>query len=901
MTDGQHWQVWQWPPKIGIDTPINNKVHLVLDARKNLENIYSFLKNASLFSDGMKLWPPKRPASVFSGYEETLTVIWSKRKSNRDAKTQYSLWLDSMRASGMVPEDEADIQEMFIRHCVLVTIARAVTNALLDPDIKQQDKREETLSSGFINWIGQTEDGRQWRDGIQQLTDQYDWRRRPGDVLRTLYQDIIPSEQRKIYGEYYTPDWLAEMLADIVLDPKWLKRSIRKARHAKRNKSIDNELSGIGVLDPTCGSGTFLYHTARRLLNTKALRDSGLSAEEKSDIVVSLLHGIDIHPVAVEFSRATLLRALPAPPSNPDAMLNIWQGDSLLIDWGKGAIQSDLFSSSENTGVFTFRSASKKMRFDIPVAFTKTPTFNQDIRRFVERASLQGDFIDIDDLTKGLSKDDAKTLAKGFDELKEICKNEGNGVWAHYILNTVSPSLLAERGVDRILANPPWVRINEIQVLNRKVAFEKLAKDLNIWPGKQHATAFDIAAAFIIQCGSTYLIGEHTKAAWLTNRAAISAGNWSKYREQVKERNNLTYWIDFSKLREAPFTGAASCAWLQEVDGKNQQMVLINRDNRIKRIDSWSLVQQRTKLEISQSKKSAAPSQYIDNNGKVVFRNGATLFPQSLICVDLSQEISEDDENVTGKTVTGKHNPWNTYGNQKFTVPKSWYVETVFSYDLLPYTLRNKLTRCIIPLDDTGTSFVENPDENEYWRSASDIYEDKRGKGSTTPKTLIKRLNHQGSLLTQLLQPDNEQGMAKRRVVYNGSGQLLRAARASLKQIVEHGCYYFDAESEEEALYLCAIINAEVLQERFSDSRETDRHFDTHPWRKVPIPRFNAKKSNHKHLVKLALDAEKIAAGAINEKGTYGQIKISQEIRMQIAKSDIGKDINRTVSKIVTQ
>ncbi len=76
-------------------------------------------------------------------------------------------------------------------------------------------------------------------------------------------------------------------------------------------------------------------------------------------------------------------------------------------------------------------------------------------------------------------------------------------------------------------------------------------------------------------------------------------------------------------------------------------------------------------------------------------------------------------------------------------------------------------------------------------------------------------------------------------MVYNGSGQYLRVARGR-SEVVEHGCYYLDVQAPDEALYLITLLNADALQPAYAAARETDRHFDTRFWRKVPLPRFDA-------------------------------------------------------------
>jgi hypothetical protein len=59
------------------------------------------------------------------------------------------------------------------------------------------------------------------------------------DVLKRVYQSLIPRGLRHLMGEYYTPDWLVDFTIE------------------KSGYSFDLEAT---ALDPTCGSGTFLTH-----------------------------------------------------------------------------------------------------------------------------------------------------------------------------------------------------------------------------------------------------------------------------------------------------------------------------------------------------------------------------------------------------------------------------------------------------------------------------------------------------------------------------------------------------------------------------------------------------------------------------------------------------------------
>ena len=95
------------------------------------------------------------------------------------------------------------------------------------------------------------------------------------DVLKVLYESIIVASTRKKLGEYYTPDWLAEQVV------------------AEAIKSPLTER----VLDPACGSGTFLFHAVRKHILASEKKGRPLSAT--LDSLTDSVMGLDLHPVAV--------------------------------------------------------------------------------------------------------------------------------------------------------------------------------------------------------------------------------------------------------------------------------------------------------------------------------------------------------------------------------------------------------------------------------------------------------------------------------------------------------------------------------------------------------------------------------------------------------------------------
>jgi type I restriction-modification system DNA methylase subunit len=128
------------------------------------------------------------------------------------------------------------------------------------------------------------------------------------DLLKKLYQYLVPKSIKHDLGEYYTPDWLAEYLL---------------------NRLSDNGNPDIRVLDPACGSGTFLTLVLKKIMKQLS------SATGNSDMLKKILEnviGFDINPIAVLAARTNYLIGISclAKLGEDEIEIPIYQSDSVL-------------------------------------------------------------------------------------------------------------------------------------------------------------------------------------------------------------------------------------------------------------------------------------------------------------------------------------------------------------------------------------------------------------------------------------------------------------------------------------------------------------------------------------------------------------------------------------------
>ena len=199
----------------------------------------------------------------------TLDAMWRQVGGDGAVQTKYIEWQSLLSiVYGSAVGDEG----LFLRHTYLALFARGLAFVALErraPTAVQVEgviTGESFKSMGFENfveddfftWMRSPDVLEQARGLLQsiasRLTAAYDLRAVREDLLKELYQELVDPQTRHDLGEFYTPDWLAEL-------------TLRKAGFPP-DKTAD--ATNASILDPSCGSGTFLF-TAVRLLSASSV------------------------------------------------------------------------------------------------------------------------------------------------------------------------------------------------------------------------------------------------------------------------------------------------------------------------------------------------------------------------------------------------------------------------------------------------------------------------------------------------------------------------------------------------------------------------------------------------------------------------------------------------------
>jgi hypothetical protein len=261
------------------------------------------------------------------------------------------------------------------------------------------------------------------------------------DVLRDLYQGLVPGKLRQSLGEFYTPDWLVSLTVDKVTECDWLYQR---------------------VLDPTCGSGAFLLDVLRR--KKASARSAGWSPAKIVQNLCDTVWGFDLNPLAVQTARVNFLMEIAD-------LLRLVPGITieipiLLAD----AIYSPAKNPERGADIVEYKFGSQVARLEIllPVALAKDRELLDNVFEVLADAvEYDKEYIEAEAslAAAGLIKESDVSawrapLKHTYDQVLALHRRDWNGVWFRIVRNFFW-SATAEP-FDCIVGNPPWVRWSKL-------------------------------------------------------------------------------------------------------------------------------------------------------------------------------------------------------------------------------------------------------------------------------------------------------------------------------------------------------------------------------------------------------------------------------------------------------
>jgi hypothetical protein len=837
---------------------------------------------------------------AFADAMEALSRAWGVVGQSSEPRLALDTWQRYLTVTyGQLADQQSeDLLRLFLTHTYLASLARLLIWAslskgktattlretakdILSGRFFEEQRIENIVEDDFFHWVRGAKAeailAPVWERILSQL-ETYDLALLNQDILKGVYQELVDPKDRHDLGEYYTPDWLCERVVAELLPAEGF----------------------VSVLDPSCGSGSFLRAAITHLLDANP---QGGDATRLRRILENVV-GIDIHPLAVIISRATYLLAIRSivKASKRPVQIPVYLADSLFLPTEvtqytlgevpgyeikigdrKVSIPEELVKRPELFDPAI--TAAAKIALDHAEQGTESPRM---LAAYLKRIAPQiADHTDADRMIDAVWKFTA--------ELSDLIKRKQNSIWAFIVRNSDRPAMLRDR-FDFILGNPPWLSYRYIADPEYQAEIKKRAvKDYAIAPRHQKLfTQMELATIFLAHTLSTFA-RTGGNLGFVMPLSVLAADQHQNLRSrQYKAPIRLTSYWDLRAVR--PVFKVPCCVLFASKEkthprptttyslpAKQWEGQLPQRDLSWREAEplltpakgTAHLIYLGTGNALSTKKGRTSPNTPSPYDKS--FHQGATILPRNFYFVRVHDMIGPIDPDRLYSVETDPEQaedakpPYDTV-KMKGRVEGRFIFSTALSRHLLPFALLSPPPILLPSESEGGTLAVLTADDlrskgyREFakWVREAETIWNKARKQKAEKQTLYERLDYHAGLTCQPLS-------SPYLVLYNAAGTNLSAAvvdRNSLPLpfVVDHKLYWAAFHNADEAHYLAAILNSNVPNDEIKPFQSVGLMGERDIHKKVlelPIPSFDQNKPDHRRLASLSAQAHGVAGAYI--------------------------------------
>lgn len=922
LTDGAEWRLYHL-----IGGTLHEVAMLDISTSHDGERLAAWLEAVLATEHNVRPTPHEIRDRLGSGSpaylldHASLSALYESVKSDPEVMLKRELWAVLLRAafgSGFVND-----KNLFIDHTLLVIEAEIIAHGIIGFDISASGSTTPlelttgvlfassqihgVVEADFFDWVLKATGGQEFIRTLADRLSRFDWgsKQIEHDVLKALYESVIQPEERAQLGEYYTPDWLADRMV-----------------HANVARPLDSK-----VLDPACGSGTFLFHAIRSYL--AAADADGIPNGDAVAGLLNHVYGMDVHPVAVTLARVTYLLAigqdrLAADDRGPIAV-PVYLGDSM--QWEQA---QDVLTEAGTVTISTSRpelvSEGTGMLFDSDLKFPdsvlrRASHFDELVTAIADKAtdsSLRSDAAVITPTLRnfGVPKEDQATLVATFGVLRHLHKQGRDHIWGYYVRNLIRPIWLAEPAnkVDVLIGNPPWLAYSKMTAAMQR-RFTELSKERGLITGRRGVSGRDLATLFVVRCTALYLRNGGRLAfvmphGTLTRKPhdRFRSGEWGSHSGEL-DVSMRTAW-DLSKAATGfPMTSCVVTADMTSSTGHNggthvripatvDAWVTTGTNSNV----TWSQMRARTTrtmkvLAVTSEGDTGPESPY-----KRRFRQGAIFVPRVLALVEERPGgplgAGKGRTHIRSRRSPQEKAPWRAVPSLDGVVEKAFVRRVHLGETTLPFRTLDSVKALVPAHPRKGRLLMHDelgqyPALDAYWAHVEDTWN--RHKKPSDGSTFLERIDFHGQLSAQL------QSRTADRVVYTKAGSRLTAARViDTDSVIDHKLYWAACSTADEARYLAAILNSATVLERVKPFQAIGlfgpRDFDKNVF-VVAIPPFDPNNPYHKQLAQLSAQAERIAAEVDVGSGRFQSQR--EQVQSALTAAGVFAEIETAVAAIV--
>jgi len=686
------------------------------------------------------------------------------------------------------------------------------------------------------------------------------------DLIKKLYQYLVNKDIRKQLGEFYTPDWLAELLL---------------------NEVGYNGNTSKRFLDPACGSGTFLVLAIQRAKEQG--QKEGLPAIEIAKRIVDNIWGFDLNPLAVIASRTNYLFALGDLAGELRSLeIPVYLADSVLWPEHIG-VQGELNFHGEHVKIKT-----SVGEFHVPSIWIKDKGFlmkeaSELIEIFVKN-NYEPEIAMKHFKEKGLVfppyEDEVENFYK---EILELEDQNKDGIWARFLKNAFAPMVAGK--FDFVVGNPPWIRLQYISKEYRE-ATKHLWKNYGLFSLKGYKTILgggekDFSMLFTY-AASDYYLKDNGKLGFLITREVFKskgAGEgFRRFQLGDKEYLKVLKAHDFVQLN--PFDDPKNKAAAIIIKKAEQTKYPINyllwkRKERKKKIPYDSTLKEALLL-LNKRKLLAKPIDSITSSWQTISENieefenisehikGKNIYkayqgvdpqPYGVFLIEIRQLLSNSNAIINN---LAKNKRKIEVPQSEDTIESELVFPAISGKDFKRWYVNRNFYIILVQDPNTRKPYPENIMKSKWPRTYNYVLRFKKYILSCVSKP-IRRLREQTNFYA--MYGVGNYTMKRYKVIWKiGSNDIISVVISHIKTPMGYKLLipiktviFFSTDYESEAHYLCAIVNSNPVRDFIKSFSSAGRGFGTPSvMEHVGIPKFDQKNEIHQKLSEISKKCHKL-------------------------------------------
>jgi len=739
------------------------------------------------------------------------------------------------------------------------------------------------------------------------------------DNLVPIAQDLQKDIQAYNYSDEIKDDLFGELMSQLATRTKRLLLGQEWTPHWLAKKIVDNTISNLPnkqypvFVDMCCGSGAMavqvIENVKHRILKEKVRKDKAIK------LICQSFTGFDIDPMAVLLAKISWLLAakelLPL-DNTTEITIPIYNADSL---FAITAVSKDI-GDQTGTGILILQLADQSV--SMPEYLVSTE-FSSIFDQLIESGYRHGVAISNNQKTKKISKSilneavqmalhgsklennagASSELVSFLDQLISAISNLQraglNGLWAFLLRNSYRPGLVFGN-FNGLVSNPPWLTLSKVSDNPYKSALRLKSDALSITPEGSSHPHLEMATIFLLHSIDKYLM-DGASIGCILPETILNGQHHKKFRDGRFLRSQSALGLDISEI------------WrIEKGSFKNEALALFGYKENKAEIFSPPVKGRRVshltpdepiQFNLLKLGDRSAWSEKVSNTISVrsnnyKFRQGADIMPRSIFLFDSKKtqttksgqilyKISGISDSLSpNRYLLSDSKKCKDFRLSSQIVPEMFLFDAFISKQLSPFHI-SPPAKAFLPArrDEDGWSSI-NESEIINWSGAraafkeiTDAYESEYNR-EVTLTDLLNNIDSKRKKLTT----DQKLIFSGYIVLFGAGGSNPCASYISSNStqanrlVIDQTLYWVQVETEQEAIYLTAIINSDSLKKIIKafqpKGQQGERHIHTLPLE--AIPDFDRNNLIHRNIV----DSTRTLLHELNAELQTNQLLISQ-------------------------